>query len=225
MFDAPKSKMKKRLIIPVFAIIIFKNGFSQNRSSAYDPCVADTFDLLNNKPFARLLLEDTAGQIFNTSLLAGKTIYVDFWFTSCSPCLREIPYSKTLQQFFASDTNIVFLNICIDNIERKQAWKQIINNKKMSGIHLFYMRNKPQKINLLKEYKITFPMHLLINKEMKIIGYDAPSPFEQGWVHWAIAEAEKNIFLSDSYRQLITHSKSYKEFIDDNLKIITSLTP
>jgi len=215
--------MNKSFIILVCAIIIFTGTFSQSRSSAYDPCVADTFDLLKNKPFAQLQLEDTAGHIFNTSLLTGKTIYVDFWFTSCPPCLKEIPYSKSLQQFFASDTNIVFLNICIDNIERKQAWKQMIHDKKMDGIHLFYVLNRPQKINLLRQYEIIFPAYLIVNKEMKVMGYHAPGPSEEGWVHWAIAEAENNNLLSDSYRELMNQSKRYREFINENWQRIVSL--
>src|SRR3954463_15275192 len=142
-------EMKKGFILLIAGIFIVTNVFSQTKSSAYDPYVADTFDLLNNKTFAQLELEDTSGHIFNTALLTGKTIYVDFWFTSCPPCIKEIPYSIALQQFFAPDTNIVFLNICIDNIERKQDWKRMIHDKEMRGIHLFYVRNRPQKINLL----------------------------------------------------------------------------
>src|SRR4051812_9373202 len=159
--------MSKRFVIILFTLLVFTKSFSQNTSRNYDAYVAATFDLLNNKTFIPLQLEDTAGRLFNTSSLLGKTIYVDFWFTSCPPCLKEIPFSAALQQYFTADTNIVFLNICIDNIERKHAWKQMIRNKKMKGIHLFYVRNRPQKINLLREYEITFPTHLLVNKEMK----------------------------------------------------------
>src|SRR5881398_949665 len=102
----------KRFSIFLFTCIFFTKVFAQNTSGKYDPYLAASFDQLNNKPFLGLQLEDTSGHIFNTLSLKGKTIYVDFWFTSCPPCLKEIPYSNALQQFFASDTNIVFLNIC-----------------------------------------------------------------------------------------------------------------
>ena len=215
--------MKRLFIITTLTILIFGKGFSQNSSSAYDPYVAATFDFLNNNSFVPLQLEDTSGRILNTSSFAGKTIYVDFWFTSCPPCLKEIPYSKSLQKFFSSDTNIVFLNICIDNIDRKHAWKKIVHDKELQGIHLFYVRNRPQKINLITKYHITFPTYMLVNKNMKVIGYNAPRPSEEGWVHWAIAQAENNNFLSDSYRQLIDQSKNYRAFINHNWEIITSI--
>ena len=211
--------MKKTLFC--LLLIIYNHCFSQELSK--QDSLSAAFDYLNNEPFKALLLEDTTGHFFNSTSLYGKTIYVDFWFTSCPPCLKEIPYSQSLQQFFAADTNIVFLNICIDNTERKKAWKQMIHDKKWTGIHLFYERNKPQKVNLLREYDITFPNYLLVNKEMKVIGYNAPEPSEEGFVHWAILRAEQNMLLSESYKELLQHTAPYDEFINASRPKIISL--
>lgn len=204
----------KKLFAGLILLTAFYNGFCQKQYQ-YDSVVAH-YDLLNNQPFAALQLEDTAGNILNTSTLSGKTIYVDFWFTACAPCIKEIPFSKALQEYFATDTNVVFLSICIENIYRKNVWRQMIKEKKMNGIHLFYARNRPQKINLLRQYKITFPTFLLVNKEMKVIGYDAPRPSEVRWVRWAIIQAENNILLSQAYKQVVKRSKEYVEFLDNN---------
>lgn len=220
---APDELSLQRMRLFFFLILVSTGMQAFTQRSAYNACVADTFDLLNNKTFKELKLEDTNGHLFNTSALYGKTIYIDFWFTSCAPCIKEIPYSASLQQFFAADTNIVFLSICIDNTERKSAWKQLIQKNKMTGIHLFYARNRPQKINLLREYEVTFPTYLLVSKDMKVIGYNAPRPSEEGWVHWAISQAENGVFLSASYRGLMHQSIKYKEFINKNLPAIVSL--
>lgn len=200
----------KRLFTALILATICINGFSQNQY--YVDSIIAHYDRLNNKPFAALQLEDTSGNLFTTGSLKGKTFYVDFWFTACPPCIKEIPYSKALQQYFAADTNIVFLSICIENIDRKLVWKQMIKDREMPGIHLFYARNQPQKINLLRQYDITFPTYLLLNKEMKVIGYDAPRPSEKGWVHWAISRAAEGKLLSKSYKQMITHSTEYNTF-------------
>ena len=101
----------------------------------------------------------------------------------------------------------------------------MIHNREMHGIHLFYVRNQPQKINLLREYEIMFPTYLLVNKQMKVIGYNVPRPSEEGWVHWAIAQAADGEMLSDSYRELMNQSKRYLEFIHKNLPVIASLKP
>jgi thiol-disulfide isomerase/thioredoxin len=103
--------------------------FSQT-SQRINSAAVVIFDRLNNKPFAALEMEDTSGVPFNTASLIGKTIYVDFWFTACAPCIREIPHSIALQKYFSKDTNIVFLNICIDNNERKAVWKEMVRISK-----------------------------------------------------------------------------------------------
>jgi thiol-disulfide isomerase/thioredoxin len=206
-----------RKLIWTLTVLLASCGCFGQKASVNDSLLAH-YDLFNNRPFPNLQLEDTAGTFFNTSNLSGKTVYVDFWFTTCPPCIREIPYHKHLQEYFAADTNIAFLSICIENVERKDAWKQMIKNRRIPGIQLFYARNRPQKINLLRQYEITFPTYLLLNTGMKVIGYDAPRPSEKGWVEWAIVNAKKGKPLSNSYQQLISRSAEYKAFIKkDNL--------
>lgn len=201
----------KNLITGIVLIIACTNVFAQRDRRAVDSIIAN-YDLLKNKPFAELVLEDTSGKLFNTSSLLGKTIYVDFWFTACAPCIKEIPYSNLLQEYFQKDTSIVFLNICIENIDRKPVWRQMIKDNQMRGIHLFYARNRPQKINLLRAYKISFPTYLLVNKEFKVIGYDAPRPSEKGLACWAIEHAAKNISLAESFKMSIQNPDELRSF-------------
>ncbi len=171
------------------------------------------FDMLYNQPFPSLELEDEKGNFIKTDSLKGKTLYVDFWFTQCPPCVKEIPYAENLKKFFAADTNIVFVNICIESIERKDAWKQMVRDKGISGINLFYARNRPQKVNLLRQYKVDdFPKYMLVNSEMKIIGHNGPWPSEKGLVQWCIYAATKNVKLSDAFMQWRRNEKEVREF-------------
>ena len=201
-----------RKLLWTLAVLLGPYGCIGQKTGLYDSLLAH-YDLFSNEPFSNLELEDTSGFLFNTSNLSGKTVYVDFWFTTCPPCIREVPYYKQLQEYFAADTNIAFLSICIENIERKDAWKQLIKDQHIPGIQLFYARNRPQKINLLRQYQITFPTYLILNTAMKVIGYDAPRPSEKGWVEWAIVNAKKGRPLSDSYQQLVRRSGEYSAFI------------
>ena len=163
--------------------------------------------------FEALQLEDTSGKLFNTASLLGKTVYVDFWFTACAPCIEEVPYAKSLQQFFKQDTNVAFLSICIESRERKPAWKQMIQDKEIPGINLFYARNRPQKVNLLRTYDITFPTFILLNNEMKLIGYDIARPSEKKLIYWIISQGANGIASDDSYRQAKERSTAYKNFM------------
>src|SRR5688500_12732267 len=100
----------KNLPILITFLLFFQQGFAQKISDPYSLMLLKRFDLLKGITFPALEMEREDGTMFNTSSLAGKTVYVDVWFTLCPPCLQEIPYSKTLRKYFAADTNIVFLN-------------------------------------------------------------------------------------------------------------------
>lgn len=174
--------------------------------------------------FAELQLEDSSGKTFNTSSLLGKVIYVDFWFTACAPCIQEIPWSQSLQKFYAKDTNVVFLNICIENLIRKPVWKQMIQDKQMMGIHLFYPRNRPQKVNLLRQYDIKFPTYILVDKNMKVIDDDMPRPSETGWIYWLISQASKGFTPHESAVRIDEQYEDYKNFMKEiNISLPTEL--
>ncbi len=191
----------------------------------YNPTLAQNFDRFLNKTFPAMELETTDSTFFNTAQLAGKTVYVDFWFTTCPPCIKEMPYAQALQTYFEGDTNVVFLNICIENIERKAAWKQMVQERSLKGIHVFYARNRPQKVNLLRQLGINnFPMYLLVN-DNKIIGYNAPSPSEKGFVHWAIYKASHNVPLSQAYTSMAKNSKESRDYLVNNQPGIYAASP
>jgi thiol-disulfide isomerase/thioredoxin len=207
--------MRKALFI--FFLLVSVSCFSQSNTSA----LIKQFDLLNNKPFPLLELEDENGNMFNTSALAGKTLYVDFWFTQCPPCLKELPYAKELKMFFAADTSVVFVNICIEYADRKQAWKDMIKEKEIGGINLFYARNRPQKVNLLREYKVEdFPTYMLVDAYMKIIGYNAPRPSDKGLINWTITQAKNNIKVSEAYKAWISNTPEVLEFKKRNAAVL-----
>lgn len=207
-------KIKCRAVkasIAIALMLLAHSSFAQ-RHTAFNDNIVATYDMLNGQPFAALDLEDTAGNIFNTTSLLGKTVYVDFWFTACAPCVEEIPHSNTLQQFFAKDTDVVFLCICIESTTRKPVWKQMIHDRQMQGIQLFYARNRPQKINLIRQYHITFPTYVLVNKDFKVIGYNAPRP-QQQWTYWAIEQARHDVPLSDAHKAMVSYTEQYRSFM------------
>jgi thiol-disulfide isomerase/thioredoxin len=181
-------------LVSFFFSMILNIAFTQ---PAKDRASVAAYNELFGVTFPELLLQDTSGNLFNTASLQGKTIYVDFWFTTCPPCLKQLSHAKALKQHFEKDTSVVFLNICIENIERKDAWKQMIADKQIDGINLFYARNRPQKVNLLRQYRVNdFPTYMLVSSDHKIIGHNAPAPSEKYWVHWAIDKAKQNISLA-----------------------------
>ncbi|MDB5191925.1 MAG: alkyl hydroperoxide reductase/Thiol specific antioxidant/Mal allergen [Segetibacter sp.] len=204
-------------------LVLLFNVLCLQAQQGYNPELVAHFNWMNNKTFPSLELEDSSGNIIRADSLKGKTVYVDFWFINCSPCIREVPYSKSLHEFFKADTNIVFLNICIENLDRKDKWKETVKEKGLKGLQVFYARNRPQKVNLLRVFNVSFPTYVILNKDLKVIGYDAPRPSEEGFVHWSLEQAQQGIGLAESYRKMVKKTKEYQSFIASNWKTIEEL--
>lgn len=110
-----------------------------------------------------------------TSRYKGKVIYMDFWAPWCSPCMREMPYSKKLQEYFKGE-DVVFLYLA--NNCKQNSWKTTIANKKLTGEHLFL--SNAQFNVLSSELGINaIPHYTLVNKKGNIVYKNAIRPSDE----------------------------------------------
>ncbi|MDO5509674.1 MAG: TlpA disulfide reductase family protein [Weeksellaceae bacterium] len=90
----------------------------------------------------------------------GKPTLVNFWFTTCGPCIREIPHLNTLQENLQHKAN--FLAITFNDeatVERFMnrfpfSWPQIYEAK--GGIGHMSVRSYPTNMLLDKEGNVVF---------------------------------------------------------------------
>lgn len=54
------------------------------------------------------------GKVISSKSVEGKTLVVNFWFTTCSPCVSEIPLLNELIKKFQGNTQIVFIAPALD---------------------------------------------------------------------------------------------------------------
>jgi peroxiredoxin len=59
-------------------------------------------------------LKDVDGQPVSSDEFKGKVVVVDFWATTCAPCLKEMPDYVALQAKYAAD-GLVILGISTDD--------------------------------------------------------------------------------------------------------------
>lgn len=110
----------------------------------------------------------------NTSLedLKGKYIYIDVWATWCKPCTNEIPFLQKLEKEY-HNKNISFVSISVDDKRDHINWKNMISDKKMSGIQLFSKGDA----SFTNAYRITsIPRFILIDPNGNIVDAKAPRP-------------------------------------------------
>jgi len=102
-------------------------------------------------------------------------VYIDFWGTSCAPCLAQIPAANQLKERF-KDKDVVFLNIAFDNSIDKL--KRFIDYKSFKGVHL--IEKKGFASNVADSYKInSLPHYFLIDKNGYIVNGEAPRPIDK----------------------------------------------
>lgn len=110
---------------------------------------------------------------------SGRYIYVDFWFSSCKPCISEVPFARKLEEIMKKE-NIVFVNISVEGSGEK--WKKSIATFDISGINIWtgpinrfstldgynkYLKNLNVKV---------FPRYWIVDPTGKIIVSDAERP-------------------------------------------------
>jgi thiol-disulfide isomerase/thioredoxin len=110
-------------------------------------------------------LTDITGNIKTLSDYKGQFVFINFWATWCSPCIKSIPEKNKLYQEYYNK-GIVFLNVCID--PDKIKWRMLIKENNFQGVHLICSGDW---IDLIpKSYFINaIPHYTLVNKNGEII--------------------------------------------------------
>ena len=107
--------------------------------------------------------------------LKGKTVYIDVWATWCSPCVKEFPYYKELQQKLGEREDIEFLFVSVD--QQAENWESFLSERDIpKGIHIregigFGNTSVQESYNMWG-----VPRYILINRKGEIVDSKAPRP-------------------------------------------------
>jgi len=104
--------------------------------------------------------------------LKGKMLFIDIWATYCPDCRKELPTLETLQQTYKGKP-ITFISISVDR--DKEAWKTMVKEKKLNGIHLYASPETKELFKKLYDLR-SIPRYMLVDKEGNIISINAPMP-------------------------------------------------
>jgi len=116
-------------------------------------------------------LSDMNGKFHTLKEFQGELVFLSFWATWCSPCLKTIPQKNTLIGEYRNKP-IKFINISFD--KEKEIWEKSVKDHSISGLNLICIGNW---VDILKtKYYIQgIPRYILINKDGEIIDSEAPS--------------------------------------------------
>src|ERR1043166_124348 len=155
------------------------NKLRNEQTSFNDNNILDWQNCVKGKPMPFLSLKTMSGEGINTKNLLGKIIMINLWFTTCRPCIAELPALNRLVKEY-KDKDVVFLGISTDT-------KQMLNSD-------FFSKNKfdfviiPDGMEIVNKIGQTgFPTTYIIDKKGNI---------NNAWVGGSVGqEAETAAYL------------------------------
>ncbi|GAB2698683.1 hypothetical protein GCM10027037_23760 [Mucilaginibacter koreensis] len=115
-----------------------------------------TLKLLLNKPAPDFTLTDVKGKQWKLSALKGKTVVLNFWFTTCTGCVQEMPELNKLEKSYTNN-NVVFLAPGLDDAK---AINHFLKN------HPFNYTLLPKAKTVSELYHVnTYPTSMVIDPE------------------------------------------------------------
>lgn len=112
-------------------------------------------DFMLNKPAPDFELMDLQGNLWTLSKLRGRIVVLNFWFTSCAPCVQEMPQLNELAGL-KDYKNIVFLGLTFNSADQIKTFL-----KK----HNFNYTLLPNSAKIDKQYQISlWPTSIVIDK-------------------------------------------------------------
>lgn len=118
-------------------------------------------------------LVDDTGKTVKLSDLRGKIVYMDFWGTSCGPCVSEFKnYVPGMREKY-KDFDIAYLYINVSDNEDR--WKRGIESYNLQGINL--IAEGWEEHPVCQAYNVLgIPHYVLIDKEGKIVSNKCDRP-------------------------------------------------
>lgn len=134
-------------------------------SQAADPTEPETI------PAPDFTLTDQFGNEHSLSDYAGKTIFLNFWATWCSPCRREMPDIQQLyEDYGCNEEDLVVLGVAGPNIGREGGVEDITAFLEENEFDFPVLMDEDGL--LFYQYAIqSFPTTFMITKEGNVFGY------------------------------------------------------
>jgi thiol-disulfide isomerase/thioredoxin len=117
-----------------------------------------------------LTLTDASGRSVALKSFKGKYILIDFWASWCGPCRENIPRLDELMKQY--DPNVIqFVSISLDNDAKN--WKKAMLAQHFDGVQLLDTKGFLGLAAIYCKARWV-PTYVLVDREGKIINYQAP---------------------------------------------------
>ena len=119
------------------------------------------------------MLKDVNGEDVSLKSLRGKFVLLDFWSTSCAPCIAEFEAADRLRREYAEYADrLSYVYVCLGQSEKR--WKELVGRHEPEGVHLYAPSEKDPAV---APYAVVlFPQYILIGPDGKVVHANMPRP-------------------------------------------------
>ncbi|MCH7513668.1 MAG: TlpA family protein disulfide reductase, partial [Bacteroidetes bacterium] len=115
-------------------------------------------------------LMDSSEVYHSSGDFQGKILLINFWATSCKPCIKEFPSENALAEKY-KDEPVAVINICMES--SVDSWKRIIRKHGLKTVNLYSQGNWDKK--LTKNFDINgWPHSVLVDWNGNIVQNKCP---------------------------------------------------
>ena len=110
------------------------------------------------KPFPNFHYIDLNGKVYTPENTKGKIVVLKAWFTSCVPCVKEMPELNKLVDMYKKRKDIIFVSIAFDSKAKLEAFAKRT---------LFKYAIVPVSMDYIQDtlHGTGYPIHWVINKQ------------------------------------------------------------
>jgi thiol-disulfide isomerase/thioredoxin len=134
---------------------IFKKNFPEEKRTAYE---------LPNTKDAAIFKEIIAP-------FKGKILLVDFWATTCGPCVYNIKHHKALREKYKDSPDVAFIFITDEKLSPLSAYARFVEEQELTNAYRLSSDQYRHMRQLFRFYGI--PHYVLVDREGKILDDDA----------------------------------------------------
>ncbi|MFD0798012.1 TlpA family protein disulfide reductase [Maribacter chungangensis] len=112
-----------------------------------------------NKVLPKFILSDLEGNMISSESLKGKPTVINLWFTTCAPCIEEMPLLNEIESNYEQKVN--FVAVTFQDIS---TIKSFLRKKPFNFFHLVDSEEYLKTFGLFG-----YPKTLILDKNLKIL--------------------------------------------------------
>jgi peroxiredoxin len=152
-----------KLIMSAFLLLSSFVLFSQNTTNTKDELIED-FEKKYNEAIGKPFPEFQGicdGKPINKESLKGKTVYINFWFEACAPCVAEFDALNDLYHKLSGKKNFEFISFTFETPEK-------IRELKRKYMLNFKIISLPQRECFRLNQGVGFPTHFILHDDLTV---------------------------------------------------------